>query len=228
MTTPVFVFGAGPQGRVVLDVLRSQGSTMVHGFLEDRKELVDSEVDGVRVFDATAWLASGGHPAAVVIAIGNNRVRMAVGMRVSAAGYHLHTAVHASAVVAQHAVIGAGSVLCMHAGVATGCVLGANVVVNTAATVDHDSIVEDGAYLSPGVHSAGAVVIGAEAFIGAGAMLGPAVRIGREAIVGAGSVVLDDLPPRSVSFGAPARVHRLLDGNADWQRILGGRRGGSV
>jgi acetyltransferase EpsM len=223
VTQPVFVFGAGPQGRVVLDVLRSAG-TEIGGFLDDRQDAVGQEWSGLRVFAAAAWLASGPHPGTIVIAIGNNYTRMRVGQRVTTAGYRLHAAIHASAVVAEHVAIGEGSLLCMHAGVGTGCTLGINVVINTGTTVDHDSVIEDGAYLSPGVHSAGDVRIGANTFIGAGAILGPGVRIGADAIVGAGAVVLDDLPPRSVSYGTPARVHRTVDPGVDWSRILGGRR----
>jgi len=223
--TPVFIFGAGPQGRVVLDALRSQGTAIVGGFLEDLQSAIGSEVSGIRVFDATHWLAgAAARDAAVVVAIGNNQTRMTVGQRVLDAGCRLHPVIHASATVAADARIGAGSLVCMHAAVATGCVLGLNVVVNTAASVDHDSVLEDGAYVSPGVCTAGAVRIGAGAFVGAGAIVGPGVTIGSGAVVGAGSVVLDNLPARSFAYGTPARVHRVLEGEPDWARILGGRR----
>ena len=224
MTTPVFIFGAGPQGRVVLDILRSSNA-VVAGFLDDRATSSDREVSGLRILNAGDWLASD-RPGAVVVAIGHNRVRMDVGNRIVAAGRHLHTAIHRSVVIGGDVEIGAGSVCMMGAAVATGCRLGVNVVVNSGVTLDHDSIVEDGAYLAPGVHTAGAVRIGARAFIGAGAILGPSVTIAHDAIVGAGSVVLNDIPANALAFGAPARVQRTLDGDADWSRILGGRRAG--
>jgi acetyltransferase-like isoleucine patch superfamily enzyme len=44
--------------------------------------------------------------------------------------------------------------------------------------------------------------------IGAGAVLCPAVEIGEEAFVGAGSVVVNDVPPRVVVVGNPARALR--------------------
>jgi acetyltransferase-like isoleucine patch superfamily enzyme len=44
--------------------------------------------------------------------------------------------------------------------------------------------------------------------VGAGAVLCPAVEIGAEAFVGAGAVVVDDVPPRVVVVGNPARVLR--------------------
>jgi sugar O-acyltransferase (sialic acid O-acetyltransferase NeuD family) len=223
MTRPVFVFGAGPQGRVILDILRSQRSLAVGGFLDDNLDSVGHEMAGLPVANASEWLAKGPPDAMVVVAIGNNRTRMAAAKRVSDAGYSLYTAIHASATVAGQVEIGSGSVLCMQAAVGTGCRIGMNVVVNTGTTLDHDSVLEDGAYLSPGVHSAGDVQVGANAFIGAGAILLPGVRVGEDAIVGAGSVVLNDVPARSLYHGTPARMRRIVDASVDWSRILGGR-----
>jgi acetyltransferase-like isoleucine patch superfamily enzyme len=48
-------------------------------------------------------------------------------------------------------------------------------------------------------------VIRRGARIGGGAVLLPGVEIGEEAFVGAGAVVLDDVPPRTVVVGNPAR-----------------------
>jgi acetyltransferase-like isoleucine patch superfamily enzyme len=41
-----------------------------------------------------------------------------------------------------------------------------------------------------------------------GAVLCPGVEVGEEAFVGAGAVVVDDVPPRVVVVGNPARVLR--------------------
>ena len=49
--------------------------------------------------------------------------------------------------------------------------------------------------------------IGAEAFIGSGSMLVAPVKIGAGATTGAGSVVTRDLPPGSLAYGVPARLH---------------------
>ena len=41
--------------------------------------------------------------------------------------------------------------------------------------------------------------------VGGGAVLLPGIEIGEEAFVGAGAVVLDDVPPRALVVGNPAR-----------------------
>jgi len=49
------------------------------------------------------------------------------------------------------------------------------------------------------------------ASIGSGSTILARVTIGENAIVGAGSVVTRDVPPNSVAYGNPARVHRVMN-----------------
>lgn len=120
------------------------------------------------------------------------------------------TLVDPSAVLAGSAVVGAGVYL--NAGVVIGgCVtLEDFALVNRAASIGHHSHL--GAYSSvgPGVSIAGSVRIGRNAVLGAGAVIGPGMNIGDDAVVGTGSVVLKDVPPRSVVLGNPARIVRTI------------------
>lgn len=52
------------------------------------------------------------------------------------------------------------------------------------------------------------VCIGSRCFIGGGSVILPGVTVGDECIVGGGSVVFEDVPPRSIVGGNPARVLR--------------------
>jgi acetyltransferase-like isoleucine patch superfamily enzyme len=54
------------------------------------------------------------------------------------------------------------------------------------------------------------VVVEDGAWLGQNVVLLPGVTVGRGAVVGAGSVVREDVPPRCVAAGAPARVIRRL------------------
>jgi len=49
------------------------------------------------------------------------------------------------------------------------------------------------------------------ASIGSGCTILSNVTIGENSIVGAGSVVTRDIPPNSIAYGNPARIHRKLD-----------------
>lgn len=55
------------------------------------------------------------------------------------------------------------------------------------------------------------VLIKRGSFIGVGASVLAGVTIGEESIVGAGALVTEDVPPRTVVAGVPARVIRSLD-----------------
>ena len=54
------------------------------------------------------------------------------------------------------------------------------------------------------------------------AVLLPGVRIGKRAVIGAGAVVTKDVPPESLVFGNPARVHSTRQDydrrQAEWER----------
>ena len=52
------------------------------------------------------------------------------------------------------------------------------------------------------------IVIEDDVWLGGGVVVLDGVNIGRGSVVGAGAVVIDDLPPYSISVGSPARVVR--------------------
>ena len=76
------------------------------------------------------------------------------------------------------------------------CRIGKNVVIAHQVTVGGQSgryavpVIEDNCYIGPGAK-----------------VLGP-IRIGEGSLVGANAVVINDVPPRSVVAGVPARVIR--------------------
>jgi len=100
-----------------------------------------------------------------------------------------------------------------------GVKLGDGVKVHTNCYVSQGSVLEQDAFLAPGVvlandlypgHARSAAVmrgphIGKGAQLGCNVTVNPFVRIGAGTIVGAGSVVVKDLAPGIVAVGNPAR-----------------------
>lgn len=119
---------------------------------------------------------------------------------------------------------------------AAGLVLGEGVSINQGVALDSWTwliSIGDGATLAPGVrivaHDAsthahlgvarvGRVDIGCRVFVGADSTVLPGVRIGDDAVVAAGSVVVDDVAPRTVVGGVPARELMTLEAFLDRQR----------
>lgn len=106
-----------------------------------------------------------------------------------------------------------------------GCRIGDRVKIHTNCYVAQYTVIDDDAFLAPGVTIANDLypkVPGSNTFmtgphIGAGARVGvnvtllPFVRIGAGALIGSGSVVTRDIPAGMVAYGTPARVHGRVD-----------------
>jgi sugar O-acyltransferase (sialic acid O-acetyltransferase NeuD family) len=210
------VVGAGAQGRVVLDNWRAQHPKDTFAFVDDDAPRHGTVILGATILGPLADLPKLGGEA--ILAIGNNQARLRI-----AAQWDGKVAwgrvVHPSAVVMPSSTIGPGTVVFAGAVVNTQAELGAHVIVNTGSIIEHDSVFEDYASVSPGCRMGGRVHAGRGVFLGAGVTLAPRVRIGEWTIVGAGAVVLRDIPERSVAYGVPARVVRPVV-DADWSRVL--------
>lgn len=122
--------------------------------------------------------------------------------------------VHPSAVVAPSARIGRGAHVLAQSHVGTRCRVGRGCIINSGASLDHDSIMQDGAHLAPGSVVCGEARIGSKAFVGAGATVLPRIEIGEGAGVGAGSTVTNHVEPGSWVWGVPARMGRQSIGES--------------
>jgi acetyltransferase EpsM len=117
------------------------------------------------------------------------------------------TLVHPHAAVAAGVPIGAGSTIAGTATVGPGARLGAHVAIRPGALVAHNCQVARFAFIGAQAALCGYVQIGEGAHVAPGALVRERVRVGAWAIVGLGSVVIEDVPERTVVVGNPA--HRL-------------------
>ncbi len=203
----VVIVGASGLGQLVHDILLHDPSVSVAGFLDSNPTLHGTTVDGKRVWgglEQIQRLRWQGLTHAVV-AIGINPTRRAMAERLEAEGLQLYSAIHPQAALARsvrlgrHVIIGAGVRVCVHATIAD------HVVLSAGSIVEHDNVVEAGAFLHPAVRLAGGVSIGADAVLEIGASVIPGVSIGAGARVGAGSIVIRDIAPTEQAAGVPAR-----------------------
>jgi sugar O-acyltransferase (sialic acid O-acetyltransferase NeuD family) len=192
----IFVYGAGGQGRVVIDTLLNglveYGVTTV---VDDDERLHGKKVSGSVVRGSRAIRDERGF-----IAIGDNGARLRVASRYRG---RLVNLVHRTAFVAQDTPLGEGSVMMAATVVNVGCRIGSNVIINTGATVDHDCRIGDGVHIAPGCHLCGGVDVGEGSFLGVGTVVVPGIRIGRKVFIPAGQTVTRDIPdgvPRCASI----------------------------
>ena len=178
-------------------------------FYDDRWPSVQDNI-GYPVAGTIAALrheVAGGWPPGlqVVVAVGDNRTRMALAQEFLGLGATLATIVHPAAVVSHSSTIGPGTVLFARAVVNPRSRVGVACIVNTAAVVEHDVDIGDGTHICPAAALAGGVMLGRLVTIGIGACVSPGIKIGDCAIVGAGATVVRDVEPGSTVVGNPAR-----------------------
>lgn len=205
---PVLIFGAGPLGKMALDILQSN-QVVVYGFLDDRPELAGQEIGEVPVLgtmDDDGFLKLIGKKCDALVAAESSKERIylfdllnerrhlmpinAIHNLASVSGYAAlghGNLLAAGSRIAAFAQIGNGNVFHPNSVVEGNCIIGSQVIIGSGAIIGSETTIEDNAFIGPGV-----TVIGE-------------VRIGKNASVGAGSVVLADVPASSKMFGYPAQ-----------------------
>jgi sugar O-acyltransferase (sialic acid O-acetyltransferase NeuD family) len=209
---PILVFGSSGHASVVIDSIERQESYEIAGLVDSFKP-AGAMILGYPVLGTEAELAEIARDRKVfgiVIAVGDNWRRAQVAARIRAAAPELQmvSALHPGAEVARGVEIGAGSVVMAGAVINCNVRIGPCCIVNTKASVDHDSSLEEFSSVAPGGTLAGNVHVGAYTAVCLQAAVAERCSIGAHSVVGAGSVVLNDLPDHVLAYGVPARVIR--------------------
>jgi UDP-2-acetamido-3-amino-2,3-dideoxy-glucuronate N-acetyltransferase len=120
--------------------------------------------------------------------------------------------------VRERATLGPESVLGRGSALGSGARVGARVSIQTNVWLTSQTVVEDDAFVGPGVVTTNddemgrgrppeelvAPVLRRGCKVGGGAILTPGVEIGEGAFVAAGAVVTKNVPPRTLVMGVPA------------------------
>ena len=125
-------------------------------------------------------------------------------------------------VIREENKIGDGFNIWNNATIDYGCVIGDEVKIHCNVYIAQFTTIEDHVFIAPGVMVANdphplcgrcmrGPTIRRRARIGVNVTLLPHITIGEGALIGAGSVVVHDIPPRSVAYGNPARVSKTVD-----------------
>ena len=201
--SPFVVYGAGGHARSVAEAVRATGRT-VHSYIDDVSlELPDTDAP---VFGSVIDALDEGN-VDVALAIGDNFQRALAWKRVLSLVTvdRLPSIVHPKAVVASSVIVGPGTVVMAGAVIGSGVVLGTGVVVNTGAIIDHECQLADFSSVGPGAVLAGRVLLGERSIVAIGAVVRENRRIGHDALLGSASYLHQDLDPRAVAYGVPAR-----------------------
>lgn len=201
MSEKVIVIGASGHGKVVADIVRRSGDTLL-GFLDDN-EALPSEITGIPVLGKVADYAR--YPeASFVVGIGNSAIREKIACQLN--NVRWYTAIHPSAVIsALDTKIDVGSVIMANAVINPSAYVGEHSIVNTAAVVEHDNHIGSFAHISVGARLGGTVLVGSHTWVGIGATISNNISICDHCTIGAGAVVICDIKESGTYVGIPAR-----------------------
>jgi acetyltransferase EpsM len=206
------IWGASGHALVVADAARLGDAYEIIGFIDDvHPERRGEEFCGAKILggrDQLDALPKG--DCKLIFGIGDCRARLELSEFARGKDFQLATVIHPSALVAGDASVGYGTVMLAGAIVNPAARVGENVIVNTSATVDHECMIGDGAHIGPGVHLGGRVHVGRAAWVGIGATVKDRVIIGTEVVIGAGAVVVSDIPDGVLAYGVPAQVIKRI------------------
>jgi UDP-N-acetylbacillosamine N-acetyltransferase len=148
------IYGSRPDGqaKIVAELAMARPDLELVGLLDDFEENRGRSFGGLAVLgtgsDLAALREAGVH--ALLIGFGESLGRADVIARAKEADLELPNLVHASAVVYGSASLGRGVQIFPLAHVGAEAKLADGVLVNTAASVEHDCVVDTGAVLLPG------------------------------------------------------------------------------
>ena len=205
----LFIAGAGGHAREVAclaqDYLPSNPE-IIH-LVTDQRYLVEN-LNGlpVRLVDTARVSSETGY----VSAVGDVELREQLATICENIGLEPISLIHSSVISYQFVEIGKGSVICAGSILTTNIEIGRHVHVNLGCLISHDVRIGDYSTLSPGCHVSGNVHIGEKAFLGTGAVIingspDKPLIIGDGAVIAAGACVTQDVEPRTMVAGVPAK-----------------------
>lgn len=146
----LLIIGAGGFGRTVAEAAELTGEWQQVDFADDIFPQQQSIGDYKVVANSAELEQVISQYSGVVVAIGNNKVRMEKFALIESYGVIPVSIFHPRAIISRHATIGVGSLVMAGAIVGAHATLGKGCILNPNAVADHDSIMEDFSHLGVG------------------------------------------------------------------------------
>jgi len=209
----ILVLGADPQARIIPDILESLDNLELLGFVEwgEGRKFLIGDAAGFPVFNGTQFpeeIKSKLGPFEVIIAMSRMEKRKELIRQVHDIPLTPVSIIHPSAIISKSAKIGRGCLIAPGVIIGPGVDIGDHTILNSAVTIDHDTVIQENVIMGSGVHLPGYVKVLSHTFIGVGSCCVNGVTIGHNCLIGAGSVVTKDVPDNVIAAGVPAKEIR--------------------
>lgn len=206
---PIIILGAGGHAKVLIDTLQRQSADIL-GITDPDPNKIGENILGVSVIGDDNVIGTYNNDSIELVngigIIANEKKRQQIFRNLKNLGYSFASVIHKSAVLASDVELSEGIQIMAGAVVQPSCKIGTNSIINSRASIDHDTIIGAHVHIAPGATVSGGVQIGSGTLVGAGATIIQGVRIGELATVAAGAVVTQDVPDGATVMGVPAEV----------------------
>ena len=199
----VVIIGAGGHAKVIADIIKKSGDTIV-GFLDDNKKIGEHIILNYKVIGNLAdriSISKSNPDYEFIIAIGDNKKRKEISQLFKLKFY---TAIHPSVQIGLDVEIQEGTVIMANACINSSAKIGKHCIINTGAIIEHDNIIEDFVHISPNVALGGTVKIGKSTHVGIGSTIKNNITICENCKIGVGAVVVKDIEKEGTYIGVPA------------------------
>jgi sugar O-acyltransferase (sialic acid O-acetyltransferase NeuD family) len=205
MTKELAIVGASGHGKVIADIAEQLGFTVK--FYDDAYP-AKSHIEHWPIHGTCADLIKVTNTclvaADVVVAIGNNDIRLQKILLLHQNNFNLITLIHPTAIISKYATIAKGTVVFAGAVINAFAKVGQGCIINTSAVVEHDCKIGDFTHICPNAALAGGVTVGTKSWVGIGSQVRQLITIGDNCLIGAGSTVVKNIPNNVTAFGSPA------------------------
>jgi sugar O-acyltransferase (sialic acid O-acetyltransferase NeuD family) len=204
MRQKIILVGAGGHAKSCIDVIERTGKFQIRGIVATLDE-IGKKVLGYEVIADETGLPElrrkfhNLHIAIGQIKSAENRVRLfdnALSMN-----FNLPAIISPLAHISCHAIIDIGSVIMHQVIVNAAARVGKNCIINTKSMIEHDCQIGDYCHISTGAIVNGGVTVGDRTFIGSGSVIKEGLSIGANCLISMGSRVFHDLPAGTIFNG---------------------------
>jgi sugar O-acyltransferase (sialic acid O-acetyltransferase NeuD family) len=206
----ILLWGGGSQARIINEMLIELdiGSPMVI-FDSSLKEIkfnslarFINDIDELKIF-----LPAISH---YVVCIGNEHgyARYVISQNLEKIGLEPLNLMHHTCYLDKTSIYKNGLIAMPFSMVHKFCMIGSQVIINSNATIEHESLVGNGVHIMSNASISGRAIINDYATIGTNATILPDITVGEGSFVGAGSVVSKNVSPYTVVLGNPAKFYK--------------------
>lgn len=207
---PLLIIGAGGHAKVVVDALIASGRQVLGLVASEPTWGIHLEVlPGLKVLGTDALLRNySPKEFDLVNGLGGvdcTGLRRRLQERLEAEGWYFSGVRHPAALVSQFADVSASVQLLAGCVIQAGARIGVGSIINTAAVVEHDCVLETYVHVAPRAVLCGNTRIGCNSHVGVGSIVRQGLKLGPETLVGAGAVVVKDFGGQGTLIGIPAK-----------------------